>query len=198
MERDHTQSAPPQDVVQLLEAVHINTTHTRAAEERIAAALEKTPDYSLTLSEVLGGQRAAANGIERLEKSPFLRFSPEALTKFLIEASATIRAEDRAALQEYGDAMARSIGQIDGVVERGRSVEAQMRQLIGISAAGFIMGILFWSIFPGAIARSLPARWHVPEWMAARTMGMDERHAGERLLSIAGQPHARGAPAQSR
>ncbi|GHC99885.1 hypothetical protein [Novosphingobium pokkalii] len=38
---------------------------------------------------------------------------------------------------------------------------------------------------PGAIARSLPASWHVPEWMAARTMNMDQRAAGERLIATA-------------
>ena len=39
------------------------------------------------------------------------------------------------------------------------------------------------AILPGAVARSLPASWHVPEWMAARTIGMHQRAAGERMIA---------------
>jgi hypothetical protein len=46
------------------------------------------------------------------------------------------------------------------------------------------------SILPGAIARALPANWHVPEWMAARTMDMDQRDAGARLIATAQERRA--------
>jgi hypothetical protein len=48
--------------------------------------------------------------------------------------------------------------------------------------------MLIWSMLPGTIARSLPESWHVPEWMASRTMARDMKAAGERLLSIAREP----------
>jgi hypothetical protein len=54
--------------------------------------------------------------------------------------------------------------------------------------AGLLAGILVCAVLPGVIARSLPASWHVPEWMAARTMNMDQRAAGERLIATARRP----------
>jgi hypothetical protein len=191
MESDQTQSDPMHDLAELLSAVHINSTHSRAAEERIAVALENAPDYSPTLSEVLKGQKAASSGIQRLEQSPFIALTPEVLAKYLIDASATIRAEDRQALQQYRDTMSRSIGQIDAITKRGQAADDQVRWLIWAGVAGFLFGIIFWAFFPGAIARSLPERWHVPEWMAARTMGMDQRDAGDRLIETSPE---KGAP----
>ncbi|MDB5583865.1 MAG: hypothetical protein JWR80_9041 [Bradyrhizobium sp.] len=80
--------------------------------------------------------------------------------------------------------MARSIGQIDGIVQRGQAADVQLRWLIWTGVGGLLLGFFFCSILPGAIARALPASWHVPEWMAARTMGMDQREAGARLIAI--------------
>ena len=185
MENNHTQSDPLHDIAQLLEAVHINTTHSRAAEERIAAALERIPDYSPTLADVLKGQQSAGSGIERLEGSAFLRLSPAQLTKYLIDASASIRTEDHRALQDHRDGMARSIGQIDAIVQRGQAADVQLRRLIWAGVGSLLLGVFFGSILPGSIARSLPERWHVPEWMAARTLGMDQRQAGARLMETA-------------
>ena len=186
MESDHTQSDPMQDIAELLSAVHINSTHSRAAEERIATAVEKIPNYSSTLAEVIKSQKDASAGIQRLEQSAFIALTPEALTTRLIEASATIRAEDRQALQQYRDTLARSIGQIDAITVRGQAADVQLRWLIGIGVGAMLFGMVFWAILPGAIARSLPERWHVPEWMAAKTMGMDQRAAGARMVETAG------------
>jgi len=38
----------------------------------------------------------------------------------------------------------------------------------------FLFGILLWSFLPGFVARSLPESWHVPQWMAARTLGTEQ------------------------
>ena len=201
MEQNHTESDPLHDIAQLLEVVHINTTHSRASEERIATALERIPDYSLTLADVLHGQKAAGSGIERLARSAFIKLSAAELTKYLIDASASIRAEDRQALQQYRDAMARSIGQIDGIVQRGQAADVQLRSLIWTGVGGLLLGFFFCSILPGAIARSLPSSWHVPEWMAARTMGMDQRDAGAQLIATAPErraPNLESAPASQR
>jgi len=185
MDSEYPQSDPMHDIAELLSAVHINSTHSRAAEERMATALENAPDYSPTLSEVLNRQKAASAGIERLEQSAFIALTPAELTKYLVDASSTIRAEDRQALQVYRDTLSRSIGQIDAITARGQAADVQSRWLIWAGVGGFLFGIAFWAIFPGAIARSLPERWHVPEWMAARTMARDEYDAGARLIAVA-------------
>jgi len=82
--------------------------------------------------------------------------------------------------------MARSIGQIDAITMRGQAADDQVRWLVWAGVGGFLVGIIFWAIFPGMIARALPQDSHVPEWMAAKTMGMDQRAAGVRMVATAG------------
>jgi hypothetical protein len=54
----------------------------------------------------------------------------------------------------------------------------------GLGVGALAAGILLWSILPGPIARILPEGWHVPKWMAIRTIGTDRRDAVARLLEI--------------
>jgi hypothetical protein len=78
-----------------------------------------------------------------------------------------------------------SVGRINGIVEHGQAADRRGWQQRW-RAAGCVAGaMLIWSVLPGTIARSLPESWHVPEWMASRTMARDMKTAGERLLSIA-------------
>jgi hypothetical protein len=192
MTDDLTQAAPTDDVAQAFEALRREVSLTRVALEGLTAARERLPDYSTTLGEMAEALKGAAEGIERIEKSPAARLSPATLTVAIVKASVDARAEDRALLQETRDALSRSIGRVDGIVQRGQAADQQVRWLIWTGVAGLIIGIFFWSILPGAIARALPARWHVPEWMAARTMAMDEQHAAARLIEVSRVPEAEG------
>ena len=188
MEQNQTQPDFSDDIAQAFEALRGEISLTRAAVEGLTAARERMPDYSVTLAEIFAAQKEAAGGIERLEQSPAARLSPVSLTKEIIKAAADARAEDRAILQQYQDTVSRSIGKIDGMVTRGRTTDQQKQWLIRSTAGSLVAGILLWSILPGAIARSLPATWHVPEWMAARTMGMDMRHAAIRMMEVSPGP----------
>ncbi|WP_109808773.1 hypothetical protein [Sphingosinithalassobacter portus] len=91
--------------------------------------------------------------------------------------------EDRALLWETRDGLIRSIGRIDGIVERGQAADRQLRRVIWVGVGDALGGMLLMAILPGAVARSLPASWNVPEWMAARTIGLDQRAAGERMIA---------------
>lgn len=188
MTDDPTQSAPLDDIAQAFEALRGEVSLTRAALEGLTAARERVPDYTTTLGEMAVALKGAADGIGRIEQSPAARLSPATLTVAIVKASVDARAEDHALLQETRDALSRSIGRIDGIVERGQAADGQWQRVIWASAGGTLVGMLLMSILPGAIARSLPASWHVPEWMAARTMGMDARRAGARLIEVSRTP----------
>jgi len=149
------------------------------------AARERLPDYSVTLAGMFEALKNASAAIERIETGPVARLTPAAFGAQIVKAATDARAEDRATLQLYRDTMSHSIGKMDGIVERGQAADQQIRWLVGVGVGGFIFGIIFWAIFPGVIARSLPERWLVPEWMAARTMGMDQRDAAVRLFQTA-------------
>ena len=82
------------------------------------------------------------------------------------KGSIEARAEDHALLRETRDALTRSIGRLDGIVERGQAADYQLRRVIWAGFGGALGGMLLMAILPGAVARSLPPGWHVPSgWL---------------------------------
>lgn len=185
MRNDPTETTSPDDITQAFEALRGEVSLTRVALEGLTAARERMPDYSVTLGQMAEALKEATGGIDRIERSPAVRLSPTAMTAEIVKASADARAEDHTLMRETRDALSRSIGRVDGIVERGQAADRQLRRLMWAGAAGALGGMLLIAILPGAVARSLPASWHVPEWMAARTIGLNQREAGERMIATA-------------
>lgn len=150
---------------------------TRSAVEGLTAARERVPDYSVTLGQIADRLTATAAAADRIEKAPAVRLSPDAMTTEIVKASAVARAADARLIQEARDALSQSLGRVDGLVKRGQVADEQIQRQGWAAGGGMLIGILIWSVLPGAVARALPASWHVPEWMAARTIGT-ERHQG--------------------
>ncbi len=146
----------------------------RAAVEGLTAARERIPDYSVTLAQIAERLKATVATVDRIEKAPAVSLSPDAMTAEIVRAGTAARAADMRLIHEARDMLSRSIGQVDGIVKRGLGVDQQRSKTIWAAAGGLFAGILIWSVLPGAIARSLPASWHVPEWMAARTLGQSK------------------------
>jgi len=163
---------------------------TRVAIEGLTAARERVPDYSETLSEMLAALRVTSQRLALIEASPAMGLSPAALSAEIVRAAEPARAADHQQLQETRDDILRAIGRIDLIVDHGRAAHHQRRfaTLIGVGAT--IATVLVMAILPGAIARSLPASWHVPEWMAARIIGYNRHEPGE-----AGEVQVRPSPA---
>lgn len=139
------------------------------AIQGLTAAREKIPDYTPTLGAMNKQLRAPLDGIDRIEQAPAVKLTPAAMVGELNKAATDVRAEDKRQMDEARAALHKSIGWIDGIVVRARSTDHQRKREIWIGGGAFFAGILLWSFLPGVIARSLPARWHVPEWMAERT-----------------------------
>lgn len=145
----------------------------QAAIEGLAAERGNMPDYT----DTLGDMDARLSGIDRqltaIGDRPAMKLSPTAMTDELQRLAVEARAEDRTSLSEARNALVRALGQVDGIVLRARATQDQRRRLIGAAGSGFVAGILLWSVLPGAIARSLPESWGVPQWMAERTLGCE-------------------------
>ena len=176
---------PISDAARAFEDLRAETSLTRHAVEGLTAARERIPDYTSTLGEIAADLKALQDGLERIEQCPALALTPAALAMEIAKAAGTARMEDARRLDEARDVLSRSIGRIDGIVHRGQAAEGQKRRLIWGCAGTAVAAVLLWSVLPGAIARALPASWHVPEWMAARTMGMDMPSAALRLQETA-------------
>jgi hypothetical protein len=189
------QIATPETIVDALEALRGEISLNRHALERLISVREQMPDYSVTLGQMVKALKEAAGGIDRIEASPGVKLSPAAFTAEIVKVGADARAEDRNLIRETRDAMSRSIGRVDGIVERGQAADQQFKWLIWTGVGGLIIGMFFWSVLSGAIARSLPESWHVPEWMAERTMGMDGPHAAARLIEVSRPPASEMRPA---
>ena len=167
------------------EALRGEVSLLRRAVEGLASARDRVPDYSPTLGAMAEALNAATGALKRIERSPAVHLTPAALTAEIDKAAAPARDADRTAARETHAAMWKAIGRIDGIVERGQGADQQLRWLIWSGAGGALVGMLLMAVLPGAIARSLPESWHVPEWMAARVMRMEQRTAGKRLVDTA-------------
>lgn len=178
-------TARPDNPAQAFEALRGEVSLLRRAVEGLASARDKVPDYSPTLGAMAEALNTATASLDRIERSPAVRLTPAALTTEIDKAAAPARDADRTASREAHAALWKAIGRIDGIVERGQAADQQMRRLICSGAGGALVGMLLMAVLPGAIARSLPESWHVPEWMAARLMRMEQQAAGKRLVEIA-------------
>lgn len=172
MIKEATSSPDRDSSAQAFEELRGEVSLARRAVEGLTVARERVPDYSETLGAMADSLSVALARLERIERSPSLRLAPDVMAMELIKASAAARVEDARLIHEARDALSRSIGRLDGIVERGQAADQQVRQRLRSAACGALAGMLLWSVLPGEVARALPASWHVPEWMADRALGL--------------------------
>jgi phage-related minor tail protein len=182
---------PDTAIAAAFEELRREVSLTRAAIEGLTAARERIPDYSATLGQIAERLKATAATVDRIENAPAVSLSPDAMTAEIVKAASAARTADARLIQEARDAFSQSIGQVDSIVKRGQAVDRQWRQRVWTGAVCALAGALLWSFLPGVVARSLPTSWHVPEWMAARTMRMDRHQTAHWVVQ---QPRLRNAP----
>jgi len=178
-----TKDLPSQiDPAEAFEAVRHELSLLHNAVLGLTAAREKIPDYSASLAELHTLVDDARRRAAAIQQSPSLQMTVATIAKDVQVAADAVRVEDRRMLEASRTAIDRSVGAIDAIVRRGQAVDQQQERLIWAACAGLVAGILLWSILPSAIARSLPSSWHVPEWMAARTLGHQLKVSEEQRL----------------
>lgn len=170
MNEHPSQQAIADDPSQAFEALRQEISLLHNAIQGLTAAREKIPDYAPTLNAIGKLIRTGLEGVERIEQAPAVKLTPAAMVRELNQAAGQVRAEDKRQIDEARAALHHAIGRIDGLAERAMSNDRQRQRERWIGCGAFFAGILLWSFLPGVIARSLPASWHVPEWMAERTL----------------------------
>lgn len=153
----------------------------QAAIEGLAAERGNMPDYTDTLGDMDARLSDIDKQMTAIGNRPAMKLGPAAMTEELQRLAVEARAEDRKSLGEARSALVRALGQVDGIVLRAHATQDQRRRLVGAAAGGFAAGILLWSVLPGAIARSLPESWGVPQWMAERTLGCEDEGCVEQV-----------------
>src|SRR5688572_21339855 len=137
---ENTQPSP--DAIEAFAELRAEVSLMRRAVEGLTAAREKVPDYAPTLAALADQMKALAETARRIEASPAIKLTPEVLTVEIAKAGAAARAEDARRLDEAREAMARSIGRIDGIVERGHAADRQVQRLVWSCMASALAGML--------------------------------------------------------
>jgi hypothetical protein len=182
----HSQDDPAAlSPTEAFEALRGEVAHLETSIKGLTAKREELPNYSPTLAAILRAQKDATDALHRVEQSPAIKLSPAAMVVELARASEGIRSADREMLHEARDAIVRSVGRIDGMVERGQAADRQFEQNMWWGTGGIVLGAFLMATVPGIIIRALPDSWNMPERMAARSIGLDMASAGERLSRLA-------------
>jgi len=138
----------------------------RRAVENVA--IEKAeidiPDYGSTLTEI-------AERLLAIEDAPALKMTPEDMAARINVAAAKARHDDWTALNKAKQQHDEAAYALRGLAGTATTVREQKRRLHYAVGGGLLAGMLIWSFLPGVVARTLPASWHLPERIAARTVG---------------------------
>jgi hypothetical protein len=141
MINEPSQSAPS-DINEAFEALRREVSLTRHAVEGLTAARERVPDYSTPLGQIIDALKRTLAALERIEKSPAVQLTPDAMALRIHQASATARADDVRLIRETRDAMVRSVATMDQIVERGRAAKEQGDNLLYAAIGGVLIAFL--------------------------------------------------------
>ena len=154
----------------------------RRAVERLTDERTAQPDYAPSLDAIAKRLEDVCVWAKRVSERPALGLTPAALAHQIADAGETVRTGDKEMLDRAGKRMDDAGGRIDAMIARSRSAAEQDRELKRNRIAFGVAGMMLCAILPGAVARSLPVRWAVPEQIAARMLGTDMWHAGQTMM----------------
>src|SRR3546814_491819 len=113
------------------------------AIEGLTAAKDKLPDYSLTLRAMDERLDRIDERLHRIDQHPAMQLTPLTMAAQMFEASKTCRAEDRKAIGDGREALARSLGQVEGMIKQRRSNDEQDWWLTWAATGGVLFGAFF-------------------------------------------------------
>ncbi|MEN3748363.1 DUF6118 family protein [Sphingomonas sp. HF-S3] len=154
----------------------------RRAVERLTDERTSQPDYAPTLEAIAKRLEDVCVWAKKVSEQPAMRLTPETLASAIDKAAGDARSSDRRMLESATAAINTAAGRIDAMIARSQAAGEQDRELLHNRIAFAVAGMVTFAILPGAIARSLPASWAVPERIAARTLGTDMWSGGQRMM----------------
>jgi hypothetical protein len=145
----------------------------RRAVEHLAAEKGdiRIPDYTATLGEMAQRLGALAQGMNTIADKPAMQMTPEDFAARMQASAAQARRDDHIALADAQQQHVEAVRTLRALVGTAVSFNEQRRRLKWVAGGGLLAGCLLWAVLPGFVARILPASWHLPERIAARTVG---------------------------
>lgn len=173
---------PENDAATAFGEVRAEISLLRRAIERLTDERTAQPDYAPSLEAIAKRLEDVCVWARRVSERPALGLTPATLGRQITEAGESARTRDKELLDRAARRMDDAGSRIDAIITRSRSAAEQDRELNRNRIAFGVAGMMLWAILPGAVARSLPVRWAVPERIAARMLGTDMWQAGQTMM----------------
>lgn len=131
----------PTDAATAFEQLRREISLQRTAIEGLTSAKDKLPDYSLTLRDIASRLSQAEKQIESINEKPAMQLTPLTIATEMHEGLITYRADDRKILVEACDALARSLGRVEGMIKQKRSNDEQDWWVTWAGTGGVLCGM---------------------------------------------------------
>jgi hypothetical protein len=182
MDQDTTQS---EDAARAFNDLRAEISLLRRATERLTDERADLPDYAPSLEAIGKRLEDVCAWARHINEKPAIKLTPESLAREIVNAATESRNQDHRLLEQATSEMNTAGCRIDATVARKQLVHEQHRELKQNRIAFFVAGMVLWAILPGAIARSLPVSWAIPERIAARMLGLSLWDAGQDMMARA-------------
>ncbi|MBE1526722.1 hypothetical protein GGC65_001178 [Sphingopyxis sp. OAS728] len=130
----------PADAATAFEDLRREISLQRAAIEGLTAAKDKLPDYSPTLREMASRLTKMEEWLASIDDRPAMRLTPLTIAMEMHEGLITYRADDRKIVVDACDALARSLGRVEGMIKQKRSNDEQDWWVTWAGAGGLLWG----------------------------------------------------------
>jgi len=130
----------PADAATAFEDLRREISLQRTAIEGLTAAKDKLPDYSPTLRDMETRLGQLEKHVESINERPAMQLTPLTIATEMHEGLITYRADDRKILVEACDALARSIGRVEGMIKQKRSSDEQDWWVTWAGTGGLLFG----------------------------------------------------------
>ncbi|HEY0596216.1 hypothetical protein [Sphingopyxis sp.] len=134
---------PPTDAAEAFEGLREEISLQRTAIQGLTAAKDKIPDYSLTLRDMASRLGRMEKQLESINEKPAMRLTPLTIAAEMHEGLITYRADDHKILVEARDALARSLGRVEGMIKQKRSNDEQDWWVAWAATGGLLLGLFF-------------------------------------------------------
>lgn len=182
MDQISTPDEPGNHAVTAFGEVRAEISLLRRAVERLTDERTAQPDYAPSLEAIAKRLEDVCVWANRVSERPALGLTPATLAREIAEAGEAVRTRDQEMLDRATRRMDDAGSRIDAIIARSRGAAEQDRELNRNRIAFGVAGMVLCTILPGAVARSLPVSWAVPERIAARMLGADMWQAGQGMM----------------
>lgn len=133
----------PADAATAFEDLRREISLQRTAIEGLTAAKDKLPDYSPTLRDLEARLGQLEKHVESINDCPAMQLTPLTIATEMHEGLIAYRADDRKILLEACDALARSVGRVEGMIKQKRSNDEQDWWVTWAATGGLLLGAFF-------------------------------------------------------